>query len=208
MALLKFACLVTGVALLIGSARTIYAGAEVLYEDNFERLDPGWGDPSDLVSAKEGKLILRPKAGTSQSVQHQGIIVEDGNISATIKLVKDDGKVQATGVIFWGTDYQSYYVVDITPDGRYAVTRWTKGRWLYPVSYRKCESVKKDYGQENTIRVMTKGNMATVYVNEVEVVSIKGQPPKGGGMVGLYAESGTGEQTIAEFTKFRVTSLP
>lgn len=196
-------------AALICSVRmaAAFGEPEVLYEDNFERMDPGWGEPSDLVNAKSGRMVIRPKAGTSQAVEHQGVVVEDGNISVTVKLVRDEGRIQATGLIFWGTDYQAYYVLDITPDGRYAITRWAKGRWLYPVSYRKTDAIRKDYDQENEIRVMTKGNMATVFINGIEIITIKGQPPKGGGLIGLYAESGGGEQTVAEFTKLRVTAL-
>jgi hypothetical protein len=195
---------------LFGSLRSAaaFGAPDVLYEDNFDRLDPGWGESSDMVSVHEGHLQIRPKLGTSQAVQHQGVVLEDGSVSVTIKLVRDDGRVQATGLIFWGTDYQSYYVVDITPDGRYAVTRWAKGRWLYPVSYRRSDAVKRDYNQDNEIRVMTKGNVATVFINGTEVISIKGQPPKGGGLIGLYAESGAGEQTVAEFAHLKITALP
>jgi hypothetical protein len=195
---------------LLGSVRvaSAFGQPEVLYEDNFERLDPGWGESTELVSVHDGHLEIRPKMGTSQAVQHQGIVVEDGCVSVTVKLVRDDGRVQASGLIFWGTDYQSYYVVDITPDGRYAVTRWAKGRWLYPVSYRRTEAVKRDYNQENEIRVMTKGNIATVFINGTEVISIKGQPPKGGGLIGLYAESGAGEPTVADFSHLKITALP
>lgn len=210
MAYFKTAGLVLiAVTAVLGSLRVAaaYAEPEVLYEDSFERLDPGWGEASDLVTTRDGKMVLRPKTGTSQAVQHQGIVVEDGNVSVTIKLVRDDGRVQATGLIFWGTDYQSYYVVDITPDGRYAVTRWAKGRWLYPVSYRKTDAIKKDYNQENEVRVMMKGSVATVFINGLQIISIKGQPPKGGGLIGLYAESGSGEQTNVEFTHLKVTAL-
>lgn len=187
---------------------TAFSDPEVLYEDSFDKMDPGWGEPNDLVATQNGKLVIKPKSGTSQAVQHQGVIVEDGSVSVTIKLARDDGRVQATGLIFWGTDYQSYYVLDITPDGRYAITRWVKGRWLFPVHYRKTDAIKRDYNQENEVRVVTKGNSATVFINGREIISIKGQPPKGGGLIGLYAESGAGEQTVAEFAHLKVMSVP
>jgi hypothetical protein len=195
---------------LLSSLRSVgaFSAPEMLYEDNFERFDPGWGEASELVSVKDGKMVIRPKLGTSQAVQHQGIVVEDGVISVALKVVKDDGRIQAAGLIFWGADYQNYYVVDITPDGRYAVTRWLKGRWLYPVSYRKSDAIRKDYNQDNEIRVMTKGSLASVYINGTEVTTLRGQPPKGGGLIGLYAESGLGEPTHAEFVHLKVTALP
>ncbi len=210
MAIFKPAAAILFAAAILSSALGLAAAAdpEILYEDNFDRMDPGWGEQNDYVLAKDGKMIIQPKAGTSQAVEHQGVVVDDGAISAVAKVVRDEGRIQAVGLIFWGTDYHNYYVVDITPDGRFAVTRWVKGRWLYPVSYRKTNAIRKDYNQENVIRVVTKGNMATVFINGVEVTTIHGQPPKGGGLIGLYAESGLGDRTIAEFTHLKVTALP
>jgi hypothetical protein len=193
---------------LAAAPRVADSAVQVLFEDDFQKLDPGWGDPSELVSAKGGRLYVRPKLGTSQAVQHQGIVLDDATICVTVRFLQDEGRIQAGGLIFWAADYENYYVVDITPDGRYAVTRWTKGRWLYPVSYRKTDAIKKDYNQENEIRVTTRGNTATISINRLEVASIKGQPPKGGGTLGLYAESGPREQTVVEFSRLKATDIP
>jgi hypothetical protein len=44
-------------------------------------------------------------------------------------------------------------------------------------------------GKTNTLRVQTKGTVATLYINGQQVESLSGQPPAGGGYVGFYAES-------------------
>ena len=43
-------------------------GGDILYEDDFTNLDPSWGTPGDILSVKEGKLVLKPALNTTQSV--------------------------------------------------------------------------------------------------------------------------------------------
>jgi hypothetical protein len=50
-------------------------------------------------------------------------------------------------------------------------------------------AVVKGMGKTNALRVQTKGNLATLYVNGQQVETLTGQPPAGGGFVGFYAES-------------------
>ena len=52
-------------------------GGEVLYEDNFANLDPSWGTPGEILSVKEGKLVLKPALNTTQSVLNQSNVFED-----------------------------------------------------------------------------------------------------------------------------------
>jgi hypothetical protein len=65
------------------------------------------------------------------------------------------------------------------------------------------DSVKKGLGQPNEMRIVTKGRLATVYVNDTQVASFKGFPPDGGSMVGLFAESGDKPYTW-KFSDFSV----
>jgi hypothetical protein len=88
--------------------------------------------------------------------------------------------------------------------GRISVARWAGGRWLEPVPWRDCPEVKKGSGQTNLIKVITRGNQATVNINGKDVVTFKGQPPEGGGLIGFYT-SGDGKQKAAsEFSDLKV----
>jgi len=55
------------------------------------------------------------------------------------------------------------------------------------------------------LRVVTKGRQATAYINDKEVATFSGQPPPGGGCIGLYGQSGK-SQNIWQFSNLKVTS--
>jgi len=52
---------------------------------------------------------------------------------------------------------------------------------------------------------MTKGNQATVYINDTEVVTFKGQPPQGGSLIGVKGDSPEKSQAVWEFSDLKVT---
>ena len=63
-------------------------------------------------------------------------------------------------------------------------------------------------GKSNALRVQTKGNTATLFINDQQVGSFTGTPPAGGGQVGFYSESlstATSTDTF-DFTNFAVAS--
>jgi hypothetical protein len=183
------------------------AEPKVIFQDNFAKLDAGWGESSDLISAKDGVLTIRPKAGTVQLTQHQGFLIEDANINVNVRSVKNEGNAFPGGLIFWAENYSSYYIFVITPSGKYAVMRYVKNRWLSPVSYRESEAIKKGLNQDNELRVKLSGKTATFFINGKEVISITGLAPEGGGFVGMYTESGAKEQTATEFRNLKITAL-
>ena len=61
-------------------------------------------------------------------------------------------------------------------------------------------------GKSNTVRVLTKGNTATLFVNDQQVGTFDGTPPAGGGMAGFIGDSS--DQMTApvtfDFTDFAV----
>jgi hypothetical protein len=54
--------------------------------------------------------------------------------------------------------------------------------------------------------VVTKGRQATAYINDKQVATFPGQPPVGGGCIGLYGQSGK-SQNIWQFSGLEVTAL-
>jgi hypothetical protein len=80
-------------------------------------------------------------------------------------------------------------------------------RSLSPVPWRESASIKKGLGQTNELRVVTKGAQATVFINDTQVVSFNGQPPQGGGFIGMIAfspEKAT-NKNVWEFSDLKVT---
>ncbi len=178
-------------------------GGEVLYEDNFTNLDPSWGTPGEILSVKDGKLILKPALNTTQSVLNQSNVFDDADIAVDIILSAGDPIVPG-GLIFWAKDYSNFYCLSIDANGSFKISHFVTDRWLSPVGWTKSEAMNTGIGQVNNLRVVTKGRQATAYVNDKEVVTINGQPPQGGGCVGISGGSAQDSQNIWQFANLRV----
>jgi glucose/mannose transport system substrate-binding protein len=181
-------------------------GGEVLYEDNFANLDPSWGTPGEILSVKEGKLVLKPALNTTQSVLNQSNVFEDADTAVQITLSGGDPLVPG-GLIFWAKDYSNFYCLCINANGLFKISHFVTDRWLNPVGWTESDAFNKGVGQTNKLRVVTKGRQATAYINDKEVVTINGQPPQGGGCVGVSGGSAQDSQNIWEFANLRVISI-
>ena len=180
-------------------------GSQVLYEDNFSTLDPDWGEKSSNLSVNNGKLIIQPEVNKGYSVINQGSIFEDMDFCVKITLAKtEDLSGTSQGFLFWAKSYDEFYYLYVI-DGKFSVARWVGGRWLYPVPSRENAAIKKGIAESNQLRVVTKGNQATVYINDTEVVTFKGQPPQGGSFIGMRGESPSNSQAVWEFSDLKVT---
>ncbi len=182
-------------------------GTQVLYEDNFATLDPAWGTLSPNLSINNGKMIVQPDVNKSFTVINQGNILEDIDVCVNVILAKSDDPAwgASAGLIFWAKDYSDYYYLLVSGNGWFSVNRWVNQRSLRPVPWRENAVIKKGVGQTNQLRVVTKGNQATVYINDTEVISFTGQPAQGGSFIGLTANSPEKSQDVWEFSDLKVT---
>jgi ABC-type phosphate transport system substrate-binding protein len=183
-------------------ARSVF-GADILYEDDFTNLDPSWGTPGDILSVREGKLVLKPALNTTQSVLNQSNVFDDADIEVQVALSSGDPVVPA-GLIFWAKDYSNFYCFSIDANGSFKVSHFVVDRWLVPAGWTESPAIQKGIGQPNKLRVVTKGRQATAYINDKEVITINGQPPQGGGCVGISGGSGQDSQNTWEFASLRV----
>jgi glucose/mannose transport system substrate-binding protein len=181
-------------------------GGDVLYEDNFTNLDPSWGTAGDILSVKEGKLVLKPALNTTQSVLNQSNVFDDADIEVEVTLSSGDPIVPG-GLIFWAKDYTNFYCFCIDANGSFKISHFVIDRWLNPVGWTENGAINKGVGQANKLRVVTKGRQATAYINNKEVITINGQPPQGGGCVGISGGSAQGSQNTWEFASLRVIAI-
>jgi len=182
------------------------SAAEVLYEDNFTNLDPSWGTPGEILSVKEGKLVLKPALNTTQSVLNQSNVFEDADVELQITLSNGDPGVPG-GLVFWAKDYSNFYCFCIDANGSFKISHFVIDRWLNPVGWTQSDSINKGVGQTNKLRVVTKGRQATAYINDKEAITINGQPPQGGGCVGISGGSAQDSQNTWEFASLRVIAI-
>jgi glucose/mannose transport system substrate-binding protein len=178
-------------------------GGDVLYEDNFTNLDPSWGTPGDILSVKDGKLALKPALNTTQSVLNQSNVFDDADIAVDVTLSSGDPIVPG-GLIFWAKDYSNFYCFSVDANGSFKISHFVVDRWLSPVGWTKSEAINTGLGQTNKLRIVTKDRQATAYINDKEVVTINGQPPQGGGCVGISGGSAQDAQNTWQFANLRV----
>jgi glucose/mannose transport system substrate-binding protein len=178
-------------------------GGDILYEDDFTNLDPSWGTAGDILSVKDGKLVLKPALNTTQSVLNQSNVFDDADIEVEVTLSSGDPIVPG-GLIFWAKDYSNFYCFSIDANGSFKISHFVIDRWLTPIGWTESNAINKGVGQANKLRVVTKGRQATAYINDKEVITINGQPPQGGGCVGISGGSVQDSQNTWEFARLRV----
>jgi hypothetical protein len=181
---------------------------KILYEDDFSRLDPSWGIFGDILSVKDGKLVLKPAVNTTQSVLNLFNTFNDADIQVEVALASG-APIVAGGLIFWAKDYTYFYCFCIDANGSFEISHFVGSRWLIPVGWTKSEAINKAVGEINRLRVVTKGAQMTAFINDKQVITMTGQPPLGGGggCVGVSGSSDLDRQSTWQFSHLRVTGL-
>src|ERR1700756_3490065 len=101
-------CIAVIIAVFVWAPVRAAYGGDILYEDDFTNLDPSWGTAGDILSVKDGKLVLKPALNTTQSVLNQSNVFDDADIELQITLSSGDPIVPG-GLIFWAKDYSNFY---------------------------------------------------------------------------------------------------
>ncbi len=180
-------------------------GATVLFEDKFATLDPGWGMASKVIDVKDGKLVFSPEVNQAQTLLNQAnFFPNDADASVIVNYITAAAPSYGSGMLFWAKDYTDYYSLMVNPEGWFAVQRYVAGRTLTPVTWRQSDAIKKGAGVDNLLRVVTKGNQGTVFINDKEIVTFSGQPPQGGSLVGMKASSGETAANVVAFADLKV----
>jgi hypothetical protein len=161
----------------------------LLLSDDFSTLDPAWGDADGVQSVSGNKLMMNPRPDTARTTLYQGRLFGDADIRVKAAATKGQGLMPA-GIVFWASDFRHFYVAHLRSDGRFFVGKSMDGRWrqLLPLEVR--DEVLQGLGQVNEIRVVTRGNSGTAYVNNKQIGTFEGSPPEGGSKIGLRAQSG------------------
>lgn len=194
--------------LLVGfaSASPRAADDSVLFSDDFATLRPGWGKADESRSVSDNRLILKLKPDRVIHPLYGGEQV--GNADMRLKVEQRQGNAdQLGGITFWATDNGNYYAVGVSADGHFSIVRRMNNKELRPGSMGPIADMKLGLGKVNELRVVTCGRLATVYVNEKQVVEFQGFPPRGECRFGVYAESGADPATWA-FSELSVRKGP
>jgi hypothetical protein len=186
-------------------------GPIIMFQDDFRQIDDSWNvDPhADAVSVEDGKVKVKADPSAGYTVLYGGLIFDDADLCVTVQVPREtqNGAQAVAGPVFWARDYDNYYTFTITPDGVAAIARLIKGRWHY-LLIRQADGIKTHPGDKNVLRVTTKGNSVSTYINDIKFATVKAQVPQDGGQIGLYAQSEQAHRDTWKFMDLKVTDLP
>ncbi|MCX5514933.1 hypothetical protein C3941_11305 [Kaistia algarum] len=191
-----------------GLAAAACQGTNIEFEEKFSPPDPSWGANSDVAYAKDGKAYLKAAPNGVASWVNPAFVFDNVFACATFKVPELKEAAAGTGgMIFWYESADKYYMTAIKGDGRVGIWRYLSGRWnpVFPLAANA--AVKTTPGDENTIEVALHGNTGTLFLNGTKITDFRGQPPKGGSAVGIYAESELSQSNIWEFSDVRVATF-
>jgi len=122
---------------------------EVFYEDAFVNLDPSWSTPSEILSAKDGKLTLKRALNSTQSVLNQSKVFDDSDIQVDVTMSAGDANVPGGldvpgGLIFWAKDYRNFYCLCTNAIGSFKISHDVGNQWQTPVNWTENDAINKD----------------------------------------------------------------
>ena len=80
-----------------------------------------------------------------------------------------------------------------------------RGRWLEQVAWQDVEAAAEDNGKAIDLRIVTRGDRATLFFNGAEFAEFDGVPPNNGQQVGILVASPESGTARFAFDDFRVT---
>ncbi len=189
-------------------------GANVKLLDDFTSASSGIWASDDDFSIASGRLRLRPAAGSSALVIDKGDLFDNVDICVDVTAPEARNTDAARGgLVFWFDSDETappglgdkFYAFELTPDGRAGITRVDRGKSQAPVPLRKAEGFRAGAGAPNTLRLTLKGREGTAYLNDRPIFSFQGDPPPGGGNIGLFGRSEPLAADIWTFANIMVT---
>jgi len=156
-----------------------------LFADEFDFMDPSWGEPNENLSVENGALILKGNYGiVNFSTQSEG-----ADVCADLTIV-DAPKIpnNPIAIVFWWQDWDNYYAMFYWANGAYEVRRTVKGKTRVLFS-KETLALKKGVGATNHIELKLNPKDATIFINGTKVERFLGRPPKDGGVIGFDGAS-------------------
>lgn len=179
---------------------------KVLFSDDFATFQTTWGKSSNELFVEGGHLVMKPKADYTLWAPNTAGIYEDMDLCSQVTTVDPvDAGNSFVGLVFWYVDDSNYYSLEIDGDGYASIWRRQNGRWLAQLDWTKSDLLKPGNGAVNELRVVTKGNVASYYLNGKLFKEGMGVPPDDGQQVGIIASSPKQGVATYSFADFKVS---
>jgi hypothetical protein len=190
-------------------------GAKEIYSDNFKERDAGWFiPPADIqnghVTVGDGRVLLKVDPGKGYTVLNFAFgLPSDSDICVISRLTDaSDLSKATTGLVFWAKNYADNYVFQLTGDGKYWVSHWSNPSWEVVTPLANAPTFKSGLGVDNVLRVSSKQQSISLFVNDEQVAKFRAPSPNGLVKAGFRAGSNGTDPIGAEFRDFKVTDAP
>ena len=210
------------VTLALGAALSIFFTSSVLacqsktfiIDEPFKTPDAGWDAPDKFLSygPSGASIVSDPGKGyfsLNKNYTSDGVdLCSTFAWPASLDKIEDKKPVNA-GVLFWAKDNNNYYVAVMNAAGSVYVSRMIAGKWsrINTKDFNDPKVVRLSASDKNEVEVQITGSHAAIRLNGQPVFEVNGQPPSGGGYVGITAGMGDPALPIV-FSAFQLAALP
>jgi len=192
-----------GFACLLGMACTGAARAQQpVISDPLNAWPLNLGQQTDVIKLENGVVHITAPANRASWALYSGFSFGDMDASITITPVNNVGGV--AGLVFWATDSSDFdtLLVNLTAGSFGVFGHKSDGSWTTVVPYTNTTAVKA--GAPASLRIMTKGNRALLYINGVSIGSLGLLAPKAGGAIGIVGQGGPKDASDFAFSNLTV----
>lgn len=211
---MRFVLLIaTMIYLGLGGAAFACAGDQtgtVVLEDQFTDDSGGW-DLTGAAKVEPPSLVITvDPAFVSRASLNQTFNATDGDycVDVTLPANPPANKPVAGGLVFWASDYENYYLFQVSSNTSVGLWRLVGNRWS-PIFKLADPQLVKTSGANN-LRVVIKDGSIVLSVNGKEIKKVRAQTPPGSLRFGLRAERTEGTPVpgplSVKFENFKLTS--
>jgi hypothetical protein len=189
-------------------------GQKVIYSDDFAERDAGWFiAAADLESGRVAfggdRMLVRMEGDRGNSILNMAFgLPTDTDICMRARIVDgSDLNKGSVGMVFWAKGYDDQYLYDVQGNGLYAIYHWTERAWQTITPPAAAPAFKAGLGEDNLLRVTTKGQTATLFLNDQQIARFRAPTPTGTVKAGIRVTSHAPNSIGVEFRDFTVTDV-
>src|SRR5258707_901809 len=92
-----------------GGASAACTGATVLFQDNFDQLQPTWGEPNEALKLDNGQLVVMPAADQYLWQPNTANLYDDIDLFGDVKTVTDRPRQPYKGIALFHRGHYWYF---------------------------------------------------------------------------------------------------
>jgi len=183
-------------------------GTTTIFEDEFRDDSGGWSFAPAIRVENSSLVVVAPANNVLKSLNIANTVKKaDICVETTFKDAPTSKIPVSAGLMFWSTDFNNYYSLQIQVNGAVGIWRYQSGTWLGLRQNTEDSSVKKGQGEVNTLRVKASDKIVSLFVNGVLIREIRAEPPSPNWHFGLYGSGTSDREATTIFKHFKVTTV-